>query len=388
MTGAGVRPSARARIAPFRAMAVLAEANRREAEGREVFHLEVGEPDAPTPAPVREAARRLLAEGRTGYTEALGLPSLREAIAGHYRDFYGAEVPPERIAVTSGASGAFVLAFLALFEAGDRVALAVPGYPAYRNILEALGVEVVPVAGDPAGGGRMTVESLAPHADGLAGVVLASPANPTGSVVRRADLEELAAFARARGIRVVADEIYHGIVYGEGLPTAVSIDPDIVVVNSFSKYFAMTGWRLGWMVVPPGLRDAVERLAMSFFLCAPSVAQAAAGEVFGCYGELDANVARYRANRDLLLRELPRAGFGPFAPADGAFYLYAGIAELGGDSSALAGAMLRETGVAATPGIDFDPEGGAGFIRFSYAGAPETIAGAAERLLAWRQVRA
>lgn len=382
-----MRPSRRAGIAPFRAMAVLAEANRREAGGHEVFHLEVGEPDAWTPAPVREAARRLLAEGRTGYTEALGMPRLREAIAGHYRAFYGADVPPERIAVTAGASGAFVLAFLALFEHGDRVALAVPGYPAYRNVLEALGVEVVPVAGEPAGDPRTAVERLAPHAEGLAGVVLASPANPTGSVIPRAELEELAGFARARGIRIVADEIYHGIVYGEGLPTALAIDPDIVVVNSFSKYFAMTGWRLGWMVVPPGLGDAVERLAMSLFICPSSVAQAAACEVFDCYDELDANVARYRANRDLLLRELPRAGFGPFAPADGAFYVYAGVGELGDDSSALADAMLRETGVAATPGVDFDPERGAGFIRFSYAGAPETIRGAVERLLAWRQVR-
>ncbi len=379
-----VKESKRSAIASFHAMATLVEANRLESEGREIFHLEIGEPAVTTPEPVREAARRMLAGEGIGYTESLGQPALCAAISMHYQNFYGIEVPPERIAVTFGASGAFVIAFLALFDPGDRVALAAPGYPAYRNVLEALGVEVVTILGERESGFQPLARLLEPYANDLDGVVLASPANPTGSVMPRSDVEELVAFARERNIRIVADEIYHGIVYGEGLPTILSMESNAVVVNSFSKYFAMTGWRLGWFVFPPELAGAVERLSMNLFLCASSIAQTAACEVFNCYEELDSNVARYRANRDLLLRKLPEAGLSRIAIADGAFYLYADISDLAEDSAKFAQALLHETGVAVTPGIDFDTERGHRFIRLSYAGASETIAAAAERLGAWQ----
>ena len=371
----------RAGVAPFHAMEVLRAANAREAAGARVLHLEVGEPAAGAPERVLAAAGRALAEGGLGYTEALGLPALRARIARHYGERYGLAIDPARVAVTAGASGAFVLAFLAAFDAGDRVALAEPCYPAYRNILGALGIEAVAL---PSGRARRfqpdpaMLEAAAP----LDGVVLASPSNPTGSMMAEPALAAVAAWARESGARLVSDEIYHGITYGMRESTALAHDPAAVVVNSFSKYFGMTGWRLGWAVVPEDLAGAFERLAQNLFISPSAPAQRAALAAFDCHAELDARVAAYARNREVLLRRLPEAGFGPFAPADGAFYVYAGIGGLAADSRALCAEMLDELGVAATPGIDFDRRRGGGFVRFSFAGAEADIALAAGRLAA------
>ncbi len=372
--------SRRSKIPPFHAMGILAEANRLASCGRDILHLEVGEPDARPPAPVREAAIAAISAGRTGYTEALGMPELRQAIASHYRSFYGVEVGPECVMVTTGASGAFMLAFLALFESGDRVALAAPGYPAYRSILTALEIEVVTIPGLHESAYQPVADLLRPVAEGLKGVILASPSNPTGSVLPEPELVGLAAFCRERGIRLVADEIYHGIVYGRTCPTVLGIHPEAAVVNSFSKYFAMTGWRLGWLAGPAELIRTAERLAMNFFLCAPTTAQAGACEVFGCYAELDAHVERYRANRNALLAGLSNSGFDRIAPADGAFYLYVDVSDFTDDSFAFAHRLLQQQGIAVAPGIDFDRERGHRFVRMSYAGAPETIRATVRRL--------
>jgi len=375
--------SARSQVPQFHAMGVLAEANRLAALGRDIVHMEVGEPDARAPARVREAATAAIEAGRTGYTEALGLPELRRAIASHYRDFYGVEIETGRVIVTTGASGAFILVFLALFNPGDRVALASPGYPAYRSILTALGIDVVSVPGLHESAYQPVVDLLRPVADDLQGVVLASPANPTGSVMPEAELRRLVAFCRERNIRLVADEIYHGITYERACPTVLGIDDQSVVVNSFSKYFAMTGWRLGWVVGPAELIAAAERLAMNFFLCAPTVAQVGACEVFNCYAELDSHVERYRANRDSLLDGLSRSGFDRVAAADGAFYLYVDVSDFTDDSFEFARQLLHNQGIAVAPGVDFDRDRGHRFVRLSYAGAPETIQSTVDRLSTW-----
>ena len=371
----------RAGVAPFHAMEVLRAANARAAAGAQVLHLEVGEPAAGAPERVLAAARRALAEGGLGYTEALGLPALRARIARHYAERYGLDIAPARVAVTAGASGAFVLAFLAAFDAGDRVALAEPCYPAYRNILGALGIEAAALPSDRARRFQPDPEMLEAAAP-LDGAILASPSNPTGSMMTEPALAAVAAWSRETGARLVSDEIYHGITYGTRESTALAHDPAAIVVNSFSKYFGMTGWRLGWAVVPEDLAGAFERLAQNLFISASAPAQRAALEAFDCRAELDARVAAYARNREVLLRRLPEAGFGPFAPADGAFYVYAGIGDLAADSRALCAEMLDEIGVAATPGIDFDRRRGGRFVRFSFAGAEADIARAAERLAA------
>lgn len=375
----------RGQIPPFIAMDVLRAANERAAAGDDILHLEVGQPSSPAPAGVLEAARAALTQETLGYTDALGLPSLREAIAAHYRDSYGVALDAERIVVTTGSSGAFLLAFLAAFEPGDRVAMAAPSYPAYRNILTAL--DLVPVE-LPAGSGQryqMTLDLLASAKPPLAGLIVASPANPTGTMIAPEELTALARYCQDQGIRFVSDEIYHGIVYGIPAATALASSKSAIVVNSFSKYFSMTGWRLGWMVVPKDMLRAVECLAQNLFISPPALSQHAAIGAFGCRAELDANVARYAANRALLLEELPKAGFDCFAPADGAFYLYADIAHLTNDSPDFCRRMLREIGVACTPGIDFDPARGDATLRLSFAGATAAVAEAARRLRAWRR---
>jgi aspartate/methionine/tyrosine aminotransferase len=377
----------RSGIPPFIAMDVLRAANERAASGADVLHLEVGQPATPAPQGVLAAARAALERETLGYTDALGVPALREAIARHYRTSYGLALDPARIVVTTGSSGAFLLAFLAAFDEGDRVAMASPAYPAYRNILTALGLVPVEL---PAGSGeryQMSVELLRRHAGELDGVIVASPANPTGTMLAPDELASLARCCRDMGMRLISDEIYHGIVYSKTAATALATSDDVIVVNSFSKYFSMTGWRLGWMVVPPDMLRAVECLAQNLFISPPALAQHAAIAAFECHDELQANVARYAENRALLLEELPRAGIDNFAPADGAFYLYADIAEVTNDSVAFCQRMLREIGVACTPGIDFDPTRGHATMRLSFAGSTEAIAAAARRLIDWRQRR-
>jgi aspartate/methionine/tyrosine aminotransferase len=379
----------RAGISPFIAMDVLRAAKARDhaavsAADRSV-HLEVGQPGTQAPRAVREAAKAALDTDRLGYTDALGVPALRERIARHYRDMYGVAVPPERVVVTTGSSGAFLLSFLAAFDHGDRVALADPGYPAYRNILKALGIDAVGIPADARTHFQPTPELLDGVAGGMDGLIVASPANPTGSMMSPDELAAVMRWCRAHGVRFISDEIYHGITYGRTAATALSYGDDAIVINSFSKYFSMTGWRLGWMIVPPDLLRAVEVLAQNLFISPPSLPQCAAVAAFDAKEELDANVARYRANRDLLLAELPAAGFNEFAPADGAFYLYANVAALTNDSEAFCRRMLAEAGVAATPGTDFDPGRGRAYVRFSYAGTEADMVEAARRLKAWRR---
>jgi len=374
----------RGAVPPFIVMDVLRAANAREAAGESVLHLEVGQPGTAAPAPVIAAAQAALASETLGYTEALGLPRLRARIAAHYDAAYGLEVAPERIVVTTGASGGFVLAFLSAFEPGDRVGVAEPSYPAYRNILAALDLQPVPIRTSLEGRFQPSVEQLAPLAGNLDGLILASPSNPTGTMLTQDALGELAAFCRQAGIRLLSDEIYHGIAYGEPAASALAFDAEAIVVNSFSKYFSMTGWRIGWMVAPESLLRSIECLAQNIFISPPTLSQHGALAVFDCRKELDAYVAAYGKNRRLLLEELPKAGFDKLAPADGAFYLYADISNFSDDSEHFCRAMLEETGVAATPGIDFDPVEGNRYVRFSFAGAHATIKEAADRLKNWR----
>jgi aspartate/methionine/tyrosine aminotransferase len=383
MTGKVLRAAARSAIAPFIVMDVMRAANERAAAGHDVFHLEVGQPATPAPRRVLAAAASALRKERLGYTDALGFVPLRRAIASHYGQQYGVDIDWQRVVVTSGSSGAFVLAFLAAFDAGQRVALASPGYPAYRNILRALDAEVVEIPVDASTNFQPTPGHLAALADPIHGLIIASPANPTGTMLDRDALCALTGACAERGIRLISDEIYHGITYGLPAVTALKESEAVVVINSFSKYYSMTGWRLGWMVLPPELLRPVECLAQNLYISPPALSQLAAVEAFACGEELDANVARYARSRALLVEQLPQAGFARLAAAEGAFYLYADVSAMTNDSTALCRRLLRETGIAATPGVDFDPHQGHRFVRFSYAGAVEDMAEAARRLIAW-----
>ncbi len=376
----------RGMVPPFIVMDVMRAAAERAAAGDDVLHLEVGQPATPAPAPVLAAARAALESERLGYTLALGLDPLRRRIARHYAETYGLEVPAERVVVTTGSSGAFVLSFLAAFEAGDAVGLAVPGYPAYRNILSALGVEPVLIPVGPESRFQPSVAVLERLERRLDGLIIASPSNPTGSMLPPDELAAVAEWCEANGVRLVSDEIYHGITYGMAAASAAAA-PHALVVNSFSKYFSMTGWRLGWMVVPEDLLRAVECLAQNLFISPPSLSQFAALAVFDCQAELDANVARYARNREVLTAGLPPLGLDRLAPSDGAFYVYADIAHLTEDSPAFCRRLLAETGLAATPGVDFDPLQGRRFVRFSYAGDTATMREAVRRLGDWPGLR-
>ena len=377
-----LRASRRGLVPPFIAMHVLRAASAREATGERVIHLEVGQPGTPAPQPVLDAARRALGDNRIGYTDAEGIAPLREAIAAHYRDKYDVAVDPAEIVVTTGSSAAFQLAFLAAFEPGDRVALAAPGYPAYRNILSALSLEPVLIEVGENAHYQPNPELLADYPD-LAGLIVASPANPTGTMIAPADLARLADYCRERGTRLVSDEIYHGITYEGAAASARAYGREAFVVNSFSKYYSMTGWRLGWMLVPPDLARSVECLAQNFYISPPALSQLAAVPALQCRAELDGHVARYRANRDLLIATLNSAGLTRFAPAEGAFYLYVDVSALTRASVDFCQKMLTEIGVAATPGRDFDPIHGDDWLRLSFAGSTDDIKEAARRLADW-----
>ncbi len=381
-----MRISSRARVNPFMAMEVLAEARALEAAGADIVHMELGQPGTPAPRRAIEAARAALGADPMGYTVALGLPALRERLSRRYREHYGVEVGPERIAITTGSSAGFLLAFLAVFDAGARVAIADPGYPAYRNILRALGLEPVRLAAGPATRFQPDPHLLADagRAGRIDGLLAASPANPTGTMLSRDAMVDLIEECQRIGAAFISDEIYHGVEYGARAVSALEVSQDVIVINSFSKYFSMTGWRVGWMVAPPGIIGAIERLAQSLFICAPHVAQVAAFAALDAEEELQANLAVYAANRALLLEELPKAGFGRLAPCDGAFYLYADVGDLTDDSTAFCKRMLAEAGVAATPGADFDPERGARTLRLSFAGPAAAMAEGARRLRHWR----
>ncbi|MGF1501620.1 MAG: pyridoxal phosphate-dependent aminotransferase [Paracoccaceae bacterium] len=374
--------SKRARMAPFHAMDVLATAVAAEAAGRRILHLEVGEPGTGAPRAAREAAARALSEAAPlGYTTGLGRADLRAAIARLYGARHGIELPPDRVVVTSGSSAAFSLAFLALFDPGDRVALGEPGYPCYRNILSGLGVVPVGIPTGPETRFQPT-PALLDRAGPLDGLLIASPANPTGTVLDTAALAALAAWCRERNAAFVSDEIYHGIGFGAPVETALAHSEEAIVINSFSKYWGMTGWRIGWMVVPERMVRPVETLAQNLFICAPHVSQIAALGALSAEGEAEAaaHVPRYARNRDRVIETLGRLGFREIAPADGAFYAYARLPEATGDSSGFCAAFLAEEGVAITPGLDFDPVRGAETVRFSLAGAEDAVAEAMLRL--------
>jgi len=386
--------SSRSDVAPFIAMDVMRDAHaleRRTESNSKIIHLEVGQPSTSAPRLVRDAAALALSDERLGYTDALGLPKLRDRIARHYGEHYGVDLDPARVVVTAGSSGGFLLAFLACFDVGARVAISEPGYPAYRNILKALGLEPVGIPVGPETRWSMTPELIdaAERQHGpLAGVLVASPANPTGTMMTPAALAALAQSCQANGRWFISDEIYHGISFGAPEATALACSPDAIVANSFSKYYSMTGWRLGWLVVPEKLIRPLERLAQNIFISPSALAQHASIAAFDAQAELDANVAVYAANRDVLLKALPAAGISNFAPADGAFYLYADIGNLVGqgthiDSVEFCHHMLHEAGVAATPGLDFDQRRGNQTIRLSFAGATAEIAEAVERITKW-----
>jgi aspartate/methionine/tyrosine aminotransferase len=379
-----VGPSARGSVPPFIVMDVVAAAARMEERGARVIHMEVGQPAAPAPATAIAAARKAL-DGRIAYTESLGIRSLRHRIARHYRETQGLDVATDQVVVTTGSSAAFILAYLALFEAGDRVALAVPGYPPSRHVLTALGCEVVTIETEAATRFALTGAALiaAHRLTPLKGVVVASPANPTGTMMPAQALSDLIATAEAAGIRVISDEIYHGLDYAFRAETAAKFSENVVVVNSFSKYFCMTGWRVGWMVVPPALVRTIDRLQQNLAISVPTLSQIAAEAAFEGVAEMEAVKQGYEHNRRILLDRLPAAGLEHFLPVDGAFYLYADVSRFTHDSAEFAARMLEHTGVAATPGIDFDPIHGRKFLRFCYAGSAAEMHEAADRIGAW-----
>ncbi len=369
MSGA-TRLSRRSQVDPFIVMDVMEAARAAEAAGRSIVHMEVGQPGTPAPANARAGLARAMEDGALGYTVALGLPELRARIARLYADWYGLDLDPARVVVTAGASAGFLLAFTALFDAGDRVGLGLPCYPSYRQILRAL--SLTPVGLETRAADRFQPVSGDLPAD-LAGLIVASPANPTGTMLDRASLAALIETCAARNTAFISDEIYHGIQYGPRAVSALEVSDDVYVINSFSKYFSMTGWRIGWMVVPETHIRTIERLAQNMFICAPHASQVAALHALDATEELDANLAVYAKNRALMLDGLPQAGFAQIAPPDGAFYVYADVSDLTDDSRALAADILDKAGVAVTPGLDFDAARGARTLRFSYARATADI---------------
>ena len=380
-----LRPSSRSEVPPFMVMDVMAAAARIEAAGGHVIHMEVGQPAAPAPATARAAAKAALDHGNLGYTQALGIPSLRARIARHYRDAYGVTVDHGRIVVTTGSSAGFILAFLSLFEAGDRVAVASPGYPPYRHILTALGCEPVLIETSADTRWEITGDALlAVHRrKPLQGLLVASPANPTGTMIKPDALVRLMRTAEGEGITFISDEIYHGLDYAFAAETAARLSENAIVINSFSKYFCMTGWRVGWMVVPDALVRPIERLQQNLAISVPTLSQIAAQAAFDGRDELDAVKHTYEENRSILIEGLPKAGLDQFLPADGAFYLYADVSRFSNDSFDFAKRMLEEAHVAATPGIDFDPARGHDFIRFCYAGSAADMREAVARIGKW-----
>lgn len=378
-------PAARSAVEPFIVMDIMRAAADAEHAGRDIVHMEVGQPGAPAPPQVVAATRAALDDGRLGYTESLGYRPLRQRIADHYRDHYGLEVPVERIVVTTGSSAGFNMVFLAAFDPGARIGLTTPGYPAYRNITHALGLEPVEI---PLGGPRgdvLTPDLLdAVHRETpLDGLLIASPANPTGTLTPAPTLAALLERADDLGIQFISDEIYHRLVYTGEEATAAALSDRAVVVNSFSKYYCMTGWRVGWMILPEHLVRPVERLGQNLYIAPPTISQRAAVAAFDATEELEAIKAGYRASRDLLVERLPALGFTDIAPCDGAFYAYASMTRFGNDSVEFCRRMLDEAGVATTPGVDFDRERGRGTVRFSFAGPQERMVEAMERLGRW-----
>ncbi|PZO65598.1 MAG: 1-aminocyclopropane-1-carboxylate deaminase [Paracoccus denitrificans] len=378
-----MQPSRRGQVDPFIVMDVMESARAAEEAGHHVIHMEVGQPSTPAPAGARRGLQSAL-DQPLGYTVALGLPALRSGIADLYRRWYGVDLDPARVVVTAGSSGAFILAFSALFDAGDRVALGEPGYPSYRQILRAMSVE--PVGIQTRADNRYQPKAQDIPED-VAGVIVASPGNPSGTMLDRDQLSAIAARCHQIGAALISDEIYHGLSYGHRAVSALEVTDDVVVINSFSKFFSMTGWRIGWMVVPPDMVRTVERIAQNMFICPPHASQVAALAALDCEDEARENLAVYAANRQLMLDRLPAMGFDRIAPPDGAFYIYADVSHLTDDSLAFCREILDRARVAVTPGLDFDPVRGGQTIRFSYARSTPEIAEGLDRLQAFMAAR-
>ncbi len=380
-----MRNSSRGAVDPFIVMDVMEQARAAEAAGRHIIHMEVGQPSSPAPEAARKALAAAMESDALGYTVALGIPELRARIARLYGEWYDVDLDPNRVVVTPGSSGGFILAFSAFFDAGDRVALGAPGYPSYRQILKALDLRPVEVQTAPENRYQLTPGDLAGVA--YEGAMVASPSNPTGTMLGKPELAALIEAVQARGASFLSDEIYHGIDYDKKPVTALQVSDDVCVINSFSKYFSMTGWRVGWLVVPEAQVRQVERLAQNLFICAPNASQVAALAAMDATEELQANLAVYAKNRALMMEGLPKAGFDRIAPPDGAFYVYADVSHLTDDSRAFAAEILDKAGVAVTPGLDFDPARGAGTLRFSYARGTAEIEEGLARLKTFMEAR-
>ncbi|WP_033290055.1 pyridoxal phosphate-dependent aminotransferase [Amycolatopsis jejuensis] len=382
--GAFGGPALRAGVPPFHVMDVLSAAQARQRSHGDLVSLAAGQPSAGAPKAVLRAAREAVDRHTLGYTEQLGIPELREAVAGHYLRTYGLEVAAQDVVLTTGSSGGFLLSFLSAFDPGARVAMARPGYPAYRNLLKVLGCEVVEFATTVETNFQPTVDQL-DRLGPLDGLIVASPSNPTGTVLPPGELAAIAGWCASRGVQLISDEIYHGISYGKPLECAWQYSREALVLGSFSKYFAMTGWRLGWMIVPQRLHRSVDVLTGNFTICPPALSQYAAVAAFTpeSYAEADAHVEHYRRNRDLLFTGLRDIGLDKLAPADGAFYAYADVSDHTTDSLGWCQRLLADTGLAITPGIDFDPVDGGRYVRFSFAGATEDVTEGVRRLGAW-----
>ena len=377
-----LKASMRGQVPPFIVMDVMREANNLETKGRDILHLEVGQPGTGAPKGVIDCISKKISE-QLGYTDAFGLRQLRVRIAQHYLDYYNLTVAADRIAITTGSSAAFVLSFVAAFDPGETVAIVSPGYPAYRNILTSLGLTVAEISVGPETNFELTLDLLEAIPGPIDGLIIASPSNPTGTMISKDHLEKICDYCFSKNIRLVSDEIYHGITFGDIAQTALKFNNNSIIVNSFSKYFSMTGWRVGWCVLPEDLIRPVECLSQNFYISAPTLSQYGALAAFGCTEELELNVKRYAINRKILLQALPKAGFSELATTDGAFYIYANIEKFDEKSPEFCSRTLNELGVAITPGIDFDPLNGAKYVRFSFSGRTEDIQEASRRLISW-----
>ncbi len=378
-----MKSSQRGAVKPAYLMEVLEAANKAEKSGRSIIHMEVGEPVTGVPKMAKEFAIKTLTDTHLGYTETLGIPGLRQKVANLYSHRHQIDLSPDRVVITTGSSGGFILAFLAAFDAGDRVVLSSPSYPAYRNILTAMDIEPIVLPSDSETQCQLSPKLLDSIDGQIDGVLVASPANPTGSMLSADELRQLIDYCDDRQIRFISDEIYHGITYEKEAETALKYKDEVIIISGFSKYFCMTGWRLGWMVVPGDMLVNIKRLSQNLYISPPAISQYVAIEALDCGEELDENVVRYAQNRNYLLETLPNIGISKFAPADGAFYLFADVSNLTNDSTTFCHRMLEETGVATTPGIDFDPILGHRFLRFSYAGYTDAIIEATQRLREW-----
>tara|TARA_B100002019_G_scaffold130353_1_gene112056 strand:- start:348 stop:1529 length:1182 start_codon:yes stop_codon:yes gene_type:complete len=381
MSGPTLKVSNRSKMPPFMAMDVMRLAAELEADGSDIVHLEVGQPCSPAPQKVIDALAASMGQVKThGYSVALGIPELRLRIADHYEQWYGEKIGPERVAVTVGSSMAFAISFLASFDIGDKIAIPNPGYPAYRNLMLGMGLEPVTLNAGPLEGWMPRLKDMEKWDNLPDGLMIASPHNPTGVIIPDNELKDICEWCDENGVRLISDEIYHGLSYKSRCETALKYTDNVIVINSLSKYFSMTGWRIGWMILPEQLLNTAEKLAQNLYISAPTPNQIAAIAAFDCSEELDQNIRRYEENRNILLSGLPAEFLGNAAPCDGAFYIYADISALSVDSVNFAKKLLDETGVATTPGVDFDPINGHRYLRLSFAGATQTMNEAVKRI--------